>query len=333
MNLPADAEMPVLLQYAAAANVLLGEYKVLDHEADSRRRHWTWIRRFFSPAFRKAQRDLRSFGFPVDQATEILARQSGLESAGVEVGQAGEPTAAVTALVFREGAQLAGLSEKADALADIGHRFGQLIYLIDAWEDFDRDARTGSFNALRASGVGRDWAVRRIREDGASLAATLDALGAPGEFALRLRSNIDARLGSPLRVLSSCSRQTFGMRWREALARTRAWKAPLLTFAFVALMAFLFPRHARLARSARECLSLGLNLMALGGLMAMALVPEPVAGPPRKRRIGSFCGGCDPGCNCCCDGCTDGCCDCCGEGCCDSCSGCCDCCSGCDCSC
>ena len=334
MRLPSDGEMPLVLRYAAAANVLLGEYKVRDHEADSGRRRWAWIRRWFSPAFRKAQSDLAAFGFPIAQADSILARQADLEAiAGIDAERAAQPTAEVTALVFRHGARLAGLDSKVDGIADVGGRFGRLIYLIDAWEDFDRDARTGAFNPLRTRPAGRDWAARKIREEGAAIAAALESLGAPQEFRLRLRANIEASLGSPLRVLQSCTkhaRQTLGMRWREALDRARGWKAPVLTFAVVVLMAFVFQRHARLARSARECLSLGLNLMAVGGVLAMAAGPEP-----RKRgRWRSCCGSCDPGCDCCCDGCCDvcvtlECCgSCCGEGC-----GCCDACSGCDCGC
>ena len=240
---------------------------------------------------------------------------------GIGVEQVAEPTARVTALVFRHGAALAGLDSKADAIDDLGYRFGRLVYLLDAWEDFDRDARTGAFNALRARADGREWAERRIREDGGVIAAALDSLGAPVEFRLRLRANIDGALGSSLPVLQSCARpmrRTLSARWREALDMTRKWKAPLLTFALVIAMAFLFPRQARLAKSARECLSLGLNLMAVGGVLAMMVGPQ---GPPGRLRscLNSCCGNCNMDCP-----------DCCSEGCCDGCG---DVCSGCDCSC
>ena len=317
-----------MLRYTAAANILLGEYKVRDHETDSRRRRWVWVRRWLSPAFRKARSDLREFAFPLEQTAAILGRQEELEAiARVDANRVAEPTAEVTALVFRHGAHVAGLDSQLDALADIGYRFGRLIYLIDAWEDFDRDACSGAFNPLRTSGQGRDWAAREIRAAGSAIAAALESIGAPVEFRLRLAANIQTTLGSPLRVLKSCihsTHPTLRMRWREALARTRAWKAPLISFAIVAFVAFLFPRHTRLAKTSGECLSLSLNLMAVGGLLAM------VAGPAgrSKGKLRSCCGSCDPGCDCCCEGCCDGICDACN--CCESCGGCCEC-GSCDC--
>ena len=333
MRLPSGQEMPEVLRYSAAANILLAEYKVRDHEMDSGRRRWVWVRRWLSPAFRKARSDLRDFAFPLEQTAAILRRQEALEATArvdptrVDANQVAEPTAEVTALVFRHGAHLAGLDSHADALADIGYRFGRLIYLIDAWEDFDRDTRSGAFNPLRTRNQGRDWAAREIREGGSAIAAALESIGAPVEFRLRLAANIETTLGSPLRVLKSCTRNkhpTLGMRWREAIGRTRAWKAPLISFALVAAVAFLFPRHARLAKTSGECLSLSLNLMAVGGMLAMVAGP---AGRP-KGKIRSCCGGCDPGCDCCCEGCCDGICDACN--CCESCGSCCECCS-CDC--
>jgi hypothetical protein len=324
MSLPDDEEMPLLLRYTAAVNVLLGEYKVRDHEADSRRAWWTWLRRWFSPAFRKAQSDLVALEFPVEEVERILSRQAELEAtAGVRMEDVAAPTAEVTALVFRHGARLAKLDAMADVLAGVGYRFGELIYILDAYEDFDRDARTGAFNAVRSTGTGRDQAAARIREDEAEIAAAL-----PREFRLRLRGNIDAALGSQLPILRSCSRhrpETWGARWRAAVARTRAWKAPLLAFAAVVAMAFLFPRQARLAKSARECLSLGLNLMAVGGVVAIVC---PLRDHPCCSKK-SCCCKCCRDCECCCEGCEgcECCCgECCGEGCCSSCE-----CGSCDC--
>lgn len=340
MRLPAGPEMPLLLRYVAASNVLLGEFKVRDHEADSGRRHWTWVRRCFNSAFRKARTDLADLGFPVADAEAVLARQSHLEAiTGIDAERAAEPTAQVTAMVFRRGAELAAMDRPTvDAFADLGNRFGRLIYLIDAWEDFHRDARTGAFNPLRTSGAGRDWAAQRIREHAKAIAVELESLGAPGEFRSRLVGNIEAKLGPRLHILHSCARQarpTMRTRWLEAVGRARGWRAPLLTFTAVAIVAFIFPRHARLAKSAPECLSLAMNLMAIGGLLALAAEPEPHR---KNRKWCTSMEGCVPDCCCCCDGCPDACCSCdaCGaDGCGECCSGCgnsCDCCSCCDCS-
>ncbi len=68
-----------MLRYAAAATVLLSEYKVDDHRADSGRARWAWARRVLSPSFGKARADLKSFDFPLDECDAILGRQTALE--------------------------------------------------------------------------------------------------------------------------------------------------------------------------------------------------------------------------------------------------------------
>ena len=42
MRLPEVDEMPRVLRYVAAINVLLSEYKVADHAVDSRHARWRW---------------------------------------------------------------------------------------------------------------------------------------------------------------------------------------------------------------------------------------------------------------------------------------------------
>src|SRR5580692_7948837 len=56
MRMPSEPEIPLLLRYCAAVNVLLVEFKVRDHETDSKRRIWRSIRRWFNPAFHRARK-------------------------------------------------------------------------------------------------------------------------------------------------------------------------------------------------------------------------------------------------------------------------------------
>jgi hypothetical protein len=305
MKMPRGAEMPEVLRYAAASTVLLSECRLDDHDADSGgARKWRWARRWLSSSFRKARRELAGFGFDLQECDRILGQQAGIEKAGDPEAFPG-PTAEATALVFAEGARIAELTSDG-FFREVGYRFGRLIYWLDAWEDYEKDARSRSFNGLRSGGLSLEWGARKIREDVEGLVAIL-----PAEFGARLVENVEARLGS-LKVLHSCvgSKRTMGQRWNEALARARTWNTPAWKVVAVATVAFLFPMHARHVRSSGECLSLGFNLMALGGLLASAQAPLNLK---PKKAGGSWLSGCD------CDDC----------GCCDSL----DCCSGCDCSC
>lgn len=330
-RLPDPGETDSVLRYAAAATVLLSEYKVDDHRADSGLTRWTWARRLLSPSFRAARADLGSAGFPTEACDRILSRQVALESRNAGLEALAAPTAEATRLVFEHGARVAGIADRTAELGHAGYRFGFLTYLIDAWEDFDSDARTGAFNALRAGGLDRAWAAGRIRAESDALQAELAGLGAPREYSGRLRSAVEHKL-SGLRTVHSCrtrARQTVRERWRAAVSRARELETPAWALAAVVAIAFLLPSHVRTARTHSECLSLGLNFMAMGGLAATVVAGGGKHGAIHKcwnTCCGSFIQCDDCCCDCCCDcpGCECGSCDC---GCCDSCDcgGCCDC--------
>jgi hypothetical protein len=183
-------------------------------------------------------------------------------------------------------------------------------------------------------------------------------------FTTRLQANMDAKLGLHIcQPKTHRTPQTRRQRWSKAIAFAKSisadspkWRAPA-TIAAVAAIAYLAPAHSRAATTPSECLSLGFNLMALGGVFAMAATPPlpPVdpninpgtiaaAAKGAKAGKGGSGGGCCGGgcgdCDCCCDAecclCEALSCDACGScgSCCecgDCCSGCGDCCSGCDC--
>ena len=206
-----------------------------------------------------------------------------MEARCTDLESAAEPTAQATALVFEHGSYLSGLQ----SLSEIGYRFGKLIYFLDAWEDFESDRRTGAFNPLLATGIGRDWAAGRIREEAAGLVSALADVGAPLEFQSRFRTNIESRLGARFPILHSCgtrAKTTLAARWKQAVVKARSWETVGLGLAPVAAMAFLFPVYARSARSAHECLSMGLNLMALGGLLAAAGGAPEIPKAPEPER-------------------------------------------------
>jgi hypothetical protein len=85
--------------------------------------------------------------------------------------------------------------------------------------------------------------------------------------------------------------------------RLNSYRGQNTSFAAVLAMASRFPLQARAVRSSSECLSLGLNAMAVvqgeGGRQGWF-----------KRMLSSCCGSCgDDGCDCCCEGCGDCACD------------------------
>ncbi len=289
-------EIYPILDYTAAITVILAHYCIADHVDDSGRWYWRSAARMLSPRFRRASAKLREFGFPTQELDRILSTQRARESNPKSLADVAEPTATATALAFAH-------SESKESYADlyrIGHRFGYLIYLLDAFEDRAKDARSGAFNAL----------ARFPEVDGrAEILKTVDELDLPQSFQERLRANVEERLGMRPRVLCCTSRKSFRDRARDAIAFARRMRereaVGLAAFAAAVVVALIFPHHAKGSISSRECLTVPFSLMALG-----TLVP---GGPGEKSGCLSRCGDCCGSCAC------DGCCDCCGDGCCSSC--------------
>src|SRR5689334_12566402 len=153
------AAMPVALQLAATATVVLTEFKLADHISDSKSAVWKSARRFFSKSFRQAEAKLKEWQFPLADLQRILesqqAREAAASSTNIKTDELlrnlAEPTATATAMFFQHGARLVGREEFAKEIYEIGYAFGELAYLLDAFEDYEKDFRKGEFNALRVA--------------------------------------------------------------------------------------------------------------------------------------------------------------------------------------
>lgn len=324
LTLPGKNEdIPVVLQYAAAVTVALAYFRIADHRRDAtergRKLKWALADRALSRHYKQAEKQLRSWRFPVDEMCAILATQAEREANPQSLAGVAEPTMLATALVFSHGVQLAGRPDRVHAARRLGQRFGELIYLLDAFEDREQDARTGDFNPLLA--FPRRYAnTTTARDEILSVVEYLECEMTPAHAA-RLRVNVEERLGLRPRVLYGPCRQSFRGRAHGALAFARSLrsreKAGIFKgasiLASVAVLAFVFPDHARRTESWQECLGVSMNLMALGALFAAP--PTARQFPPAQLdRPGasfancgsSFCGPCKESCA---EGCVEGICD------------------------
>ena len=350
LNLP-KGEMPVALQFAAATNIILTEFKLADHISDEDKRRFRLAQKVFSIEFLKAENVLKNWNFPIDEIKEILQTQKRRENESKSLAHLAEPTARTTAEFFAHGVELIGKSELKDLMFEIGFAFGKLIYILDAFEDYEKDFRKNQFNALRSafqtreskmSAATKRKAEAALREPESEIIAEINRLPIAENqktlFASRLANNLQEKLKTALPVLKTkkiCSpkpKQTFSQKWGNArktakgLARNYSWQMPLV-FLFVFAFALVAPAQSREAKSARECCDLSFNLMFLGsifGAVAAApkilvmqnLSPEQIAQKASKKKRDGWCDGCCDGDCCCC------CCEC--DGCCDNCD-CCDC--------
>lgn len=357
LSLPA-AEMPVSLEFAATANLVLAEFKIADKIADENSRAGKLARKGFSKSFGKARVKLNEWNFPVGRIQEILSAQATIEKESLQANESADeilaelarPTADATAWFFGEGARLIGKSELESIAADIGFKFGRLIYLIDAFEDYEKDFRRKQFNAIRAAFRANEAKLSaELRRKSASLLHALEVeiiekiselpiSNAKREiFAARLRQNLARKLEIKLPVYQPnkiCRAKPPGWKERLAKAKTKAHELAanysrakaLPIFVFVAACAFLAPAQVTQAKSWRECAGLGFNLMFLGAALGSVLSWPPLSAiqglkhgfessEKAEERRRKFCDWCDCDCCCCCGECDGGCCE--GCGCCD----------------
>ena len=347
LSLPQN-DLPISLRFAAAANVILAEFKIRDHLSDTRQKRFEFAHRVFSREFILAETLLNSWDFPLEELRNILNTQKIREDENLGLSELSFPTASATGNFFSHGMRLIERNDLAETARELGFAFGKLIYILDAFDDFERDAESNQFNALR-SGFGGNYKYKAIsilldleneiitKIHELPLSESLKEM-----FSLRLRNNLQAKLKDNLPQHARQPKQRFTLSNRFKLAKRRAkeltvnhsWASILPIFAFVLAFAFISPVHAREAKSARECAELSFNLMFIGSILGTVVAfpsvlmqqqggtPPPLPSEKKKGRRRTskgvesnggwccFCGDCD--CiECGCDSCD--CCDCCSD--------------------
>lgn len=351
LNLPKD-KMSLALQFAATTNLILTKFKLADHIADEGKRRYKFANNAFSNDFQKAETLLKDWDFPLEKVWKILQTQVKIETESKNLEDFALPTAETTAEFFAHGTKLIGNENLQVPAYEIGFNFGKLVYLLDAFEDYEKDFRSQNFNAFHAafdlkeenlSAVVRQKIFVILQDIKNKIIAEIYQLpiaeNQKNLFVLRLSDNLQRKLKTNSPVLKAkkvCEvkpKQTFSEKWQNAaetaknLARNYSWQMPLV-FLFIFVFALVAPAQSREAKSARECLDLSFNLMFLGAIFGSVLaIPKTILlGEPNPKEKLSKQIAEDAG-----DGATDCCCDCGCDGCCDNCdcSGCCDC--SCDC--
>ena len=352
VTLPEKSAFPLPLDYAATSNILLTAFKINDQVIDAGKFKWRMANRFFASPFRRAQEKLRSWKFPLEELWSLQNLQDQRE-AEILTGKncadkiaaleyLSRATAQATALFFGHGATLLQVENLRSTLFQLGYDFGRLIYLLDAFEDYEKDFRAKEFNAWREvyhwreikfTSSQRQEITQTLRKIEAEILDGFHQLPLPEttrkHFRERVTGNLARKLSLSLPVIK-CAPRRYSMRerWHSSLAAAQKltsqelincspfsqWKAPFI-FSLVAAIIFLFPE--RQLASWRDGLGLSVNLMFLGAVPAAVfstfnLVSADVTSQnPNKSKLRKFCDSCDCcTCDCACDGCCDGCCDC-----------------------
>jgi hypothetical protein len=270
-------------------------------------------------------------------------------------------------MFFAHGARAVGRPEGPEVVNEmrrLGYDFGRLVYLLDAFEDYEKDWRQGEFNALRAAfgwttesltAEQRRQAVEGLLELRRRIVNRISTLPIPESYARlfseRLDYNLSRKTGRSLTVLNfeaqSCRARglTLSARWKNAVSFAKrmmsqeesvcskgAWLKAYLAYVSALAVVFLVPSAASRLKTWQDCWSLGFNLMFLSALPGAVLAAvTQIRRPATDERKGNHesdsreC--CRECCFECCEGGVEGGCGCGCEACCDNCC-CCD--GGCD---
>ncbi len=148
-------DIPEYLQYTASINILLGNYKILDNVVDSKFKLnvWRGLKNLFDTNFRKAKLYLSNKEFPIELIEESIDEQFRREKSRISfekiedtIRYYSSPTSQITENVFRHGVIANNDEILSGLMAEIGSKFGEIIYLIDAIEDYSSDKKSGNFN-------------------------------------------------------------------------------------------------------------------------------------------------------------------------------------------
>lgn len=148
--------VPLTLEYAAAINILLGQLKMEDNKMDEPGVKWKLLSYFFTKTFRKTDRQLQEIGINTYAFWDWVEIQKQREkSACCDFSSVGElldyyatPTAQMTGLAFENGATFICQGKQCPMMYQLGYQYGRLVYMLDAFEDVEKDLSQNQFNPL-----------------------------------------------------------------------------------------------------------------------------------------------------------------------------------------
>ncbi len=147
--------LPKSISYAGDVGMFLYKLKSEDQITDSRNPFWYLFKLFFYNSFARSVRRLKKTGIDINNLCRLAANQNKIEKINFETENLedflcfyAQPTAEITAHIFEKGAIFIGREDLATPLYNLGFAFGKLIYLLDAYEDLEKDAYYKQFNPI-----------------------------------------------------------------------------------------------------------------------------------------------------------------------------------------
>ncbi|MEM9280988.1 MAG: DUF5685 family protein [Verrucomicrobiota bacterium] len=216
--LPDSGSLDPAYEMAACINLVMAEIQIRDHTEDSGGSlKWKLPEKLVSRSAEKAAKRLEDAGVStavlrgwaesqVDRELEVAGR-NGKEDPSEQVSHVAQPTREMTAMVLRAAVSAIGRPDLVEPFGHFGESFGQLIYILDAYEDFSKDTQKRQFNAIREGYEIEDVTMPRwirtaietqLRELVESIETSWKTMGLEEEMVdawrSRLQENLEERL-------------------------------------------------------------------------------------------------------------------------------------------
>ena len=168
-----NANQGIASKFSSAVAVSLTKASYEDKVQDSPR--WNFIPRLINVMLnsisRSAIQNLEQMGFETKSLLQLSVIQAKIENSKIQ--NPAIPTAITSAKLFEMAANLAENDHNKNILAKIGARYGEYVYLMDAFQDFPDDMQLGNYNPLRQFSrqientlelppEGMEWLLRRL---------------------------------------------------------------------------------------------------------------------------------------------------------------------------
>lgn len=237
LTLPKRSDaIPFSLEYAAATNMVLSRLKIEDNIQDNGQFRWRLAKLYYHRSANKAFAKLAELGTPKqplqawmkEQQKRELQKTFSCETLDTYLHYFAEPTAQMTALIFK-GAVSTRSIDLQEKMHQLGYQFGQLNYILDAFEDLEEDLFSQQFNPLanwfKAYKTIADYQLEQVRQ---LLLSSQDLITTqlnelPLAFATiyaeRLQSSLALKLYRE-RVIPQTKKERLRNRWQEAKKQT-----------------------------------------------------------------------------------------------------------------
>lgn len=183
------AEAGPAMGHAARMMLLLGYYKLLDDKRDEGGFRAGAGELLLRGAYRRLSRQAP---VKIKKIREYIDEGNRLEEARCpSFDAASEPFALLMEEVFDFPEACAGRAGVRHALRRIGHVLGKWIYLIDAFDDLEKDLAKGSYNPLA---LNYGYGAGRGRAEGSAGSDKADEAGRDGEAVTAFKARIRERV-------------------------------------------------------------------------------------------------------------------------------------------